>query len=59
MPTPREIAISCGQCLVFKAADQELVLDILRSAQVQWSKLFSRDSGTRLYEQLADYNENG
>lgn len=55
LPTPREISISCGQCLLFPAACQEQVLAILQQADVHWSKLFSRDPAGRVYEKLADY----
>jgi hypothetical protein len=56
IPTPREIDISCGQCLVFAFKDEGLLLQTLRQGQVQWSKLFARDSNIRVYEKLADYH---
>ena len=55
MPTPREVAISCGQCLLFRAANQETVLAILQNGQVEWSKLFKRQAGS--YEEIADFTE--
>ena len=55
LPTPREIDISCGQCLLLLAKDQPAALTVLRIAQVKWSKLFSRDAAARIYEQLTDY----
>lgn len=55
LPTPREISISCGQCLLFKADCQEEALAILQKAGVHWSKLFSRDVSGKVYEKLADY----
>lgn len=54
LPTPREINISCGQCLLFMAVDQEAVLAILKQEAVQWSKMFSRDAEARVYIELAD-----
>ncbi|MGI6093124.1 MAG: DUF3343 domain-containing protein [Veillonellaceae bacterium] len=57
MPTPREIDISCGQCLLFKANDQAVVMEILRKHQIKWSKLFYRDAAKRLYEELASFGE--
>jgi len=52
VPVPREIDISCGQCLLFVAADQHRVLIILQDHQVQWSKLFTRNIQARVYEEL-------
>jgi hypothetical protein len=55
VPTPREISISCGQCLLFAAGDEEALLAILQTSQVRWSKLFCRDVVRRLYEKIANY----
>ncbi len=54
LPTPREIDISCGHCLLFKAGDGPAALTILRDGKVQWSKLFKRDGRARMYEKLAE-----
>ena len=53
LPTPREIDISCGQCLLFHSEYQLQLLDVLIEGKVLWSKLFSRDG--RTYEKLAEY----
>jgi hypothetical protein len=55
LPTPREIDISCGQCLLFTAAYQAVIWDILRQQHIRWAKMFSRDARQRRYEQLAEY----
>jgi len=52
LPTPREIDISCGQCLLFVATDQERVFVTLQKHHVQWSKLFKRNIQERVYEEL-------
>ena len=52
LPVPREIDISCGQCLLFVAADQQKALKILQEHQVQWRKLFKRNIQDRIYEEL-------
>lgn len=52
LPTPREIDISCGQCLLFEAADQKSLLEILHNHHVQWSKLFIRNIQDRVYEEI-------
>jgi len=52
LPTPREIDISCGQCLLFVATDQQRTLITLQDHHVQWSKLFKRNIRDRVYEQL-------
>lgn len=57
LPTPREIDISCGQCLLFLASDEAAVMDILRQGQVTWSKLFSRKAEERYYDEIASYRE--
>lgn len=53
VPTPREIDISCGQCLLFAADCQQQVLTLLQEKQVQWSKLLSRDGQRRVYELIS------
>jgi hypothetical protein len=58
LPTPREISISCGQCLLLAAKDQEQTLAVLAQAGVLWSKLYSRDQQQRVYELLAEYGRN-
>ena len=55
IPTPREIDVSCGQCLLFDAAHAGKALALLRENRVRWSKLFSRDGRRRVYEKLKDY----
>lgn len=52
LPTPREIAISCGQCLLVKSADQEKIMGILENHQVQWSKLLKRNIQEEHYEEI-------
>lgn len=52
VPVPREIHISCGQCLLFVAKDQPKLLLTLHDQQVQWSKLFKRNIQDRVYEEL-------
>ena len=52
LPTPREIDISCGQCLLFVATDQQRALITLQDHHVQWSKLFKRNIHNRVYEEL-------
>jgi hypothetical protein len=55
IPTPREISISCGQCLIYKGEDHEAVMVILNHDNVRWSKLYSRDSVNRVYEKLSEF----
>ena len=57
LPTPREIAISCGQCLLFAAGQQEEILKLLAAAHVRWSKLFSRTrvETVYIYEKITEY----
>jgi hypothetical protein len=55
LPTPREIDISCGQCLLFYATDQDRALSLLAGEDVRWAKLFSRDAAHRMYEKMAEY----
>lgn len=52
LPTPREIDISCGQCLLFLAIDQKEVMSVLNKEQAQWSRLFKRNIQDRVYEEL-------
>jgi len=52
LPTPREIDISCGQCLLFEAGDQKKVVKTLHDHHVQWSKLFIRNIHDRVYEEI-------
>lgn len=55
LPTPREIDISCGQCLLFRSSCQHQVLSLLKEADVRWSKLLSRNDAGKVYEMLAEY----
>ncbi|MCX7779416.1 MAG: DUF3343 domain-containing protein [Negativicutes bacterium] len=55
LPTPREIAISCGQCLLLRSGEEARALAVLKTAGVEWSKLYSRDETGRAYEKLAEY----
>lgn len=57
LPTPREIAVSCGQCLLVAAAQQTDMLQLLAANKVRWSKLFSRTAVSQqyLYEKLDEY----
>lgn len=55
VPTPREVTISCGQCLLFSKADQNSILEVLAREGIAWSKLFSRNSLDRVYEKIKEY----
>ena len=54
VPTPREVDISCGQCLLFAAACEQTVLELLAANPVKWAKLFRRDAAKKMYEKLLD-----
>lgn len=55
LPTPREISISCGQCLLFAKQDEAKVMEAFAANGVMWSKVYSRDAERRVYELLAEY----
>ncbi|CQR70007.1 hypothetical protein SOV_52860 [Sporomusa ovata DSM 2662] len=57
LPTPREIDISCGQCLLFKASQQVAIMQLFAVGKVRWSKLFRRIAvgQTYLYEKITEY----
>ena len=55
LPIPREIDLSCGQCLTFSAGDEAKVLAILLENQVRWLTLFRRDGAQRVYEKLKEF----
>ena len=42
IPTPRELSLSCGQCLLLSAADAAEGLRLLEAAQVVWGVLYRR-----------------
>ena len=52
LPIPREIDISCGQCLLFEAVDEKKVIKTLQDHHVPWGKLFTRNSHDRVYEEI-------
>ena len=54
VPTPREVDISCGQCLLFAAIHEQAVLELLAANRVRWAKLFRRDGVKKIYEKLLD-----
>ncbi len=54
LPTPREIDISCGQCLIFSSQDEAQILKLWEEARVEWSRLFSRDGQKRIYKEIRE-----
>ncbi|WP_312198241.1 DUF3343 domain-containing protein [Anaerospora hongkongensis] len=56
-PTPREVDISCGQCLLFAAENERAVITRLTEGQVCWSKLFIRDGERKSYRLIRVYNK--
>lgn len=57
LPKPREIDITCGQCILFMAEEQEKVMAVIRDKNVFWAELFKRDGVNKDYEQLAEYED--
>lgn len=55
VPTPREIAISCGICLLFCHKDAAMAFELFVKHQIQWSKYYSREADQCLYEKLGEY----
>ena len=55
MPTPREIDLSCGHCLLFKESNEQELLDILEKNKVVWSKIFERIMPERRYVLIGQY----
>ena len=51
LPVPRDIDLSCGQCLHMPAAALEKALALLQRQSVPWSGVY-RPLGRRLYEQI-------
>lgn len=52
LPTPREIGISCGECLLFMESDQQEIMDTLAIHEVYWTKLFQCNMARRIYEEM-------
>lgn len=52
LPTPREIDISCGECLLFMATNQLQAIKILDDHGVCWTKLFKCNIQERVYEEM-------
>lgn len=52
LPTPREIDISCGECLLFMATDYVQAMKILADHRVCWTKLFKCNFQDRVYEEM-------
>lgn len=59
LPTPRALAVSCGQSLLVYATEQEAMIRVLAAANVRWSKLYAveRHKTGKVYRLLADYEE--
>lgn len=55
IPTPRDLAISCGMCLLFSQLTQDTVFEIFSQQHVLWSKYYSCQVDKRLYEKLGEY----
>lgn len=58
VPTPRQIHLSCGQCILFMAEAQDKVLTLLKEKNITWTKFFKRDPISKTYE-LCATNEEG
>ena len=43
IPTPREISLSCGQCLLFASACQEECQRLLAAGNIFWTALYQRE----------------
>lgn len=60
IPTPRELSLSCGQCLLLRAAEAEEGLRLLEAARVVWGALYQRTAAPPggpsrwAYEKLAE-----
>lgn len=52
LPIPRDIELSCGQCLRVAAALRDDALTQLRRCGVSWTGVY-RPRGPRLYEQIS------
>lgn len=57
IPVPREINITCGQCILFMAKQESLVMAVLRDKNVFWAEVFTRDSLNKVYEKIAEYED--
>jgi hypothetical protein len=57
IPIPREIHITCGQCILFMAEKQDGVMALLKEKNVFWAQLFARDGVDKNYEQLAEFED--
>ncbi|MBU2700650.1 hypothetical protein Ga0466249_001742 [Sporomusaceae bacterium BoRhaA] len=55
IPTPRDLAISCGMCLLFSQLMEDTVFEIFSKQHILWSKYYSCQAERRLYEKLGDY----
>jgi hypothetical protein len=57
LPIPREIDITCGQCLLFMADQEVQLMAVLRDKNVYWAELFARDGVNKNYEKLAEFED--
>jgi len=58
MPIPREIDITCGQCILFMAEQEAQLMAVIRDKNVLWTELFTRDDVNKEYEKIAEYEDN-
>lgn len=56
-PTPREVDISCGQCMLFAAENEQKIIAMLTEGHICWSKLFNRDGERKSYQLIRVCNE--
>ena len=52
LPTPREISVSCGQCLAIRQGELKEAIRLLLDEKIVWSKIFTRDVRQRIYEEI-------
>lgn len=55
IPTPRDLAISCGMCLLFSQLAQGSVFQVFAKQNILWSKYYSCQADKRVYEKLDEY----
>lgn len=52
IPTPREISASCGQSLLFAAADLPVALELMETCGVSCQGIYAADRENRVFELL-------
>lgn len=59
VPTPRDIDISCGVCLLYYSKDEQQILSLAQDQEIEWSFCYDRSAAENRYTLLNKRQKEG